>query len=120
MQLVVRGDWLGKTANMKVANNGAVVYVGSFLTVHNPLVFQNPKKRSNLRIIYSFCLENDVMMIPKRLLLTLIFACLCFLIKTLKQRSLPVDVRRSETELLKLSKNGRELRVAYENLQGTS
>ena len=34
--------------------------------------------------------------------------------------SLPVDVRRSKTELLKLPKNGRELRVAYTNLQGTS
>ena len=69
------------------------------------------------------------MMIPKRRLLTLIFACLCFkksfLIKTLKhikreKGSLPVDVRRSETELLKLPKNGRELHVAYANLQGTS
>ena len=70
------------------------------------------------------------MMIPKRRLLTLIFACLCFkksfLIKTLKhislreKGSLPVDVRRSEKELLKLPKNGRELRVAYANLQGTS
>ena len=37
--IVVSGDWLGKPANMKVANNGAVVYVGSSLTVHNPLVF---------------------------------------------------------------------------------
>ena len=34
--------------------------------------------QSNLRITYSFCLENVVMMIPKRQLLTLIFACLCF------------------------------------------
>ena len=34
--------------------------------------------------------------------------------------SLPVDVRRSKTELLKLPKNGRELRVAYANLQGIS
>ena len=31
-----------------------------------------------LFIIYSFCFENGVMMIPKRRLLTLIFACLCF------------------------------------------
>ena len=37
--IVSRGDWLGKPANMKVENNGAVVYVGSFLTVHNPLFF---------------------------------------------------------------------------------
>ena len=34
---VSRGDWLGKPANIKVENNGAVVYVGSSLTVHNPL-----------------------------------------------------------------------------------
>ena len=29
--------WLWKPANMKVENNGAVVYVGSSLTVQNPL-----------------------------------------------------------------------------------
>ena len=33
-----RGDWLGKPANIKVESNGAVVYVGSSLTVHNPFV----------------------------------------------------------------------------------
>ena len=32
-----RGDWLGNPANIKVENNGAVGYVGSSLTVHNPL-----------------------------------------------------------------------------------
>ena len=37
--IVCRGDWLGKLANIKVENNGAVVYVGSSLTVHNPLFF---------------------------------------------------------------------------------
>ena len=37
--IVSRGDWLGKPANIKVENNGAVVYVGSSLTVHNPLFF---------------------------------------------------------------------------------
>ena len=37
-----------------------------------------------------------------------------------EEGSLPVDVSRSKTELLKLPKNGRELRVAYANLQGTS
>ena len=31
--------WLGKPANIKVENNGAVVYVESSLTVHNPLFF---------------------------------------------------------------------------------
>ena len=30
------------------------------------------------RFIYSICLENGVTMTPKRRLLTLIFACLCF------------------------------------------
>jgi len=34
---VSRGDWLGKPANIKVENNGALVYVGSSLTVQNPL-----------------------------------------------------------------------------------
>ena len=29
----------GKPANIKFENNGAVVYVGSSLTVHNPLLF---------------------------------------------------------------------------------
>ena len=37
--IVIRGDLLGKPANRKVENNGAVVFVGSSLTVHNPLVF---------------------------------------------------------------------------------
>ena len=32
-----RGDWLGNWANINVENNGAVGYVGSSLTVHNPL-----------------------------------------------------------------------------------
>ena len=35
--IVIRGDWLGNPANIKVENNGAVVYVGSSLTVDNPL-----------------------------------------------------------------------------------
>ena len=35
--IVSRGDWLGNPANIKVENNGAVVYVGISLTVHNPL-----------------------------------------------------------------------------------
>ena len=35
--IVRRGHWLGNPANIKVENNGAVVYVGSSLTVHNPL-----------------------------------------------------------------------------------
>ena len=37
--IVSRGDWLGKPANIKVENNGAVGYVGSSLTVYNPLFF---------------------------------------------------------------------------------
>ena len=37
--IVSRRDWLGKPANIKVENNGAVVYVGSSLLVHNPLIF---------------------------------------------------------------------------------
>ena len=35
--IVSGGDWLGNPANIKVENNGAVGYVGSSLTVHNPL-----------------------------------------------------------------------------------
>ena len=35
--IVSRGDWLGNAANIRVENNGAVGYVGSFLTVHSPL-----------------------------------------------------------------------------------
>ena len=34
--IVIGGDLLGKLANKKDENNGAVVYVGSSLTVHNP------------------------------------------------------------------------------------
>ena len=37
--IVSTGDWLGKPANIKVENNGDVVYVGSSLTVHNTLSF---------------------------------------------------------------------------------
>ena len=37
--IVSRGDWLGNGANIIVKNNGAVVYVGSSLTAHNPLFF---------------------------------------------------------------------------------
>ena len=39
LNIVSRGDWLGKPANIKVENNGAVGYVGSSLIVHNPLFF---------------------------------------------------------------------------------
>ena len=48
--IVGRGDWLGKPANIKSENNGAVVYVGSSLTVHNPLtmfLFTNCDKKIN-------------------------------------------------------------------------
>ena len=37
--IVSTGDWLGKPANIKVENNGDVIYVGSSLTVHNTLFF---------------------------------------------------------------------------------
>ena len=37
--IVSRWYWLWKSASIKVENNGAVVYVGSFLTVNNPLFF---------------------------------------------------------------------------------
>ena len=35
--IVSRGDWLANPANITVENNGAVDYVGSSLTLHNPL-----------------------------------------------------------------------------------
>ena len=35
--IVSKGDWLGNPANIKVENKGAVGYVGSSLTEHNPL-----------------------------------------------------------------------------------
>ena len=35
--IVSRGVWLGNPAKIKGENNGAVGYVGSSLTVHNPL-----------------------------------------------------------------------------------
>ena len=34
--MVSKGDWLWKPANIKVENNGSVVYVRSSLNVHNP------------------------------------------------------------------------------------
>ena len=39
LTIVSRGDWLGKPATIKVEISGTVGYVGSFLTVHNPLFF---------------------------------------------------------------------------------
>ena len=35
--IVSRGDWLGNPAKIKDEKNGAVGYVGSFQTVHDPL-----------------------------------------------------------------------------------
>ena len=35
--IVIRGDWLCKTANINDKNNSAAVNVGSTLKVHNPL-----------------------------------------------------------------------------------
>ena len=37
--VVSRGDWFGKPANIKVENNGTVVFVEISLTVYNPLFF---------------------------------------------------------------------------------
>ena len=36
--IVCRGDWLLKAVNMKDDNNGDAVYVGIFLTLHNPVL----------------------------------------------------------------------------------
>ena len=35
--IVIRGDWLWKAANINDKNNSAAVYVGSTLKVYNPL-----------------------------------------------------------------------------------
>ena len=37
LNIVIRGDWLWKAANINDKNNSAAVYVGSTLKVHNPL-----------------------------------------------------------------------------------
>ena len=39
LNIVSKGDWLGKPANIEVDNNGAVVCIGSSLTMHDPLFF---------------------------------------------------------------------------------
>ena len=39
---------MGKPANIKVENNGAVGYVGSSLTVHNPLFYVHKLRLSKL------------------------------------------------------------------------
>ena len=44
--IVVWGDWLWKTTNIKYKNNSATVYVGGSLMVHNPL-FSVGKLRRN-------------------------------------------------------------------------
>ena len=38
-KIVSRGDWLWKPTNIKAENNGAVFFIGSSLTAHNPLFF---------------------------------------------------------------------------------
>ena len=35
--IVIGGDWLWKTKNIKCKNNSDAVYIGSSLTVRNPL-----------------------------------------------------------------------------------
>ena len=50
----------------------------AILWVVNYSAKKEESNQSNLRTTHSFCLENGVMMIPKRRLSTLIFACLCF------------------------------------------
>ena len=39
LNIVSKGDWWGKPANIEVDNNGAVVCIGSSLTMHDPLFF---------------------------------------------------------------------------------
>ena len=39
LNIVSKGDWLGKPANIEVDNNCAVVCIGSSLTMHDPLFF---------------------------------------------------------------------------------
>ena len=39
LNIVSKRDWLGKPANIEVDNNGAVVCIGSSLTMHDPLFF---------------------------------------------------------------------------------
>ena len=54
--IVSRGDWLWKQANIKVENNGAVVYVGISLTVRNPLFMEkglNPGVISKVGWVWS-------------------------------------------------------------------
>ena len=49
------GDWLWKTADIKIKknNNSAAVYVGSSLTVHNPLFFVH--KLGRIKLTPCFC-----------------------------------------------------------------
>ena len=51
--VVSRGDLLEKPANIKIENNGAVVYAGSSLTVHNLLfLVHNSKLKKLMRCFY--------------------------------------------------------------------
>ena len=56
--MVTRGDWLWKAANINYRNNGAVVYVGSSLKLHNPL-FSFGKLRQN-KLMQTFLLVNTI------------------------------------------------------------
>ena len=57
--IVRRGDCLGNPPNIKVENNGAVGYVGSSLTEHNPLVlFTNCEKINQCNVSVGQYVQN--------------------------------------------------------------
>ena len=51
--------WLWKPANIKVENNGAVVYVGSSLTVHSPLFFVHKLWLNKLMRCFYWSVQNE-------------------------------------------------------------
>ena len=58
--IVIRGDWLWKAANTRDKNNSAADYVGSSLTVHNPLFWTSILKdcikvQEKKRKVVAFC-----------------------------------------------------------------
>ena len=64
------GGWLGKPANLKVENNGAVVYVGSSLTVHNALFFVHKlwlkKKKAMFQLVSKFKMIKMLLQVVHR------------------------------------------------------
>ena len=56
--IVIRGDWLWKAANINDKNNSAAVYVGSTLKVYNPLFSVGKLLRNKLKQRFYWSIQS--------------------------------------------------------------